>query len=610
MQATGESFYSVPLSLQAIECYNEKSLETKSEGNMERDIQKKRKQRRRKKSSAAPLLVIFAMLLLIAAGAAVWVIRYAPTTEHGSLSSYYTQRTEDEACVVLNGQYLEPTDEESVYGRFIDGNFYLEYSFIKDHLDDGYVYDGTEGVLRYATDSQIVTTTLGATTYDVEGQQMPAVGTILQPEGDTVYILVDFLTNYTDITYYVYTDPYRIVVETAGYEKTEATLRRNAAVRRFGGPKSLILEDGVQGEKVSVLEDYGKWVCVLTERGTIGCVMDRQLKDKTTTTTPVKLQGRTYIHKHLDGKVNLVWHQVTNQSANARLPELLDATSGVNVVSPTWFQLSDDFGNINNLTASDYIATCHSRGIQVWALVSNIEVKVDEESVLNVTSHRDNLVNNLISACTSAGIDGINVDFEALSGSCKNGYIQFIRELSIACERADLYLSVDNYPPADHNLFYNRSVQADYADYVILMAYDEHNATTEPGSTASLPFVQEAVAKTLEEVPADQLVMALPFYTRVWTQDASGIGCSAQAMKKTSEYLAEHGASASWDNGTAQNYAEFMDGDTKVMIWVEDVASLNEKMKVGQQNHLAGLGFWKLGLESPEVWSTIAQYTN
>ncbi|MBQ2579419.1 MAG: hypothetical protein II571_08370, partial [Lachnospiraceae bacterium] len=117
---------------------------------MERDIQKKRKQRRRKKSSAAPLLVIFAMLLVIAAGAAVWVIRYAPTTEHGSLSSYYTQRREDEACVVLNGQYLEPTDEESVYGRFIDGNFYLEYSFIKDHLDDGYVYDGTEGVLRYA----------------------------------------------------------------------------------------------------------------------------------------------------------------------------------------------------------------------------------------------------------------------------------------------------------------------------------------------------------------------------------------------------------------------------------------------------------------------------
>ncbi|MBP5266278.1 MAG: glycosyl hydrolase family 18 [Lachnospiraceae bacterium] len=575
---------------------------------MERDIQRNKKRRKRKKSSAAPLLIVFLMLLVIAAGAAVWVIRYAPTTEHGSLSSYYTQRQEDEACVVLNGEYLEPTDEEAVYGRFIDGNFYLEYSFIKEHLDDGYVYDKTEGVLRYATDSQIMTANVGDTTYDLDGVMMPTVGTILYPDGDTVYIQVDFLRNFTDFFYYVYTDPYRVVLETAGYEKTEATLRRNAAVRRFGGPKSLILEDGVQGEKVSILEDYGKWVCVLTDQGTIGCVMDRQLKDKTTQVTPSILESRTYSHKQLGSKVNLVWHQVTNQTANARLPELLDATSGVNVVSPTWFQLSDDYGNINNLTASDYIATCHARGIQVWALVSNIEVKVDEESVLNVTSHRDNLVNNLINACTSAGIDGINVDFEALSGSCKNGYIQFIRELSIACERADLFLSVDNYPPADHNLFYNRSVQADYADYVILMAYDEHNATTEPGSTASLPFVQEAVAATLEEVPADQLVMALPFYTRVWTSDANGTGCSAQAMKKTAEYLAEHGASANWDNGVAQNYAEFNDGDTKVMIWVEDVASLNEKMKVGQQNQLAGLAFWKLGLESPEVWPTIAQY--
>lgn len=578
---------------------------------MEKERQQRgRGKRRRKRSRGLPVLLVLLMFFVVAAGGAIWVIRYAPTNEHGSLDSYFTQHRADEASVVINGTYFEPTAEEAPYGLVVEGNYYLEYAFLKEHLDDGYVYDFTEGVLRYATDTQIVTATVNQSTYTIDGAPADAGARILWPEGNTVYILANFLPNFTDVSFYTKDAPSRIIMETAGYEKTTATLRRNAAVRRFGGPKSLILEDGVQGEHVTVLEDYGKWVCVLTEQGTIGCVMDRQLRDKEAVTVAATLPGRTYNHKTMGKTINLAWHQVSNQTANARLPEILADTGGINVISPTWFQLSDNNGNINNLASAEYVATCHNEGIQVWALVSNIEVKVDEASVLNVTSHRDALVNNLIAASTAAGVDGINVDFESLSIECKNGFAQFIRELSIACEKADLFLSVDNYPPRDFNLFYNRSLQADYADYVILMAYDEHNSSTEPGSTASLPFVREAVANTLEEVPAEQLVLALPFYTRVWTTSASGTSCKAQGMKKIPEILAEAGATATWQEDLAQNYAEFSNEEGLVQIWIEDASSLAEKMKVKQENGLAGLAFWKLGLQPPEIWTTIAPYVN
>ena len=566
------------------------------------------KKRRRKKKSKAPILFLLLMIMIAVAGGAVWVLRYAPTNEHGSLESYFTTSRADEACVVLNGEYKEYTSEEAVYGLYEEGNYYLEYNFVKDNLDDGYVYDFTEGVLRYATDTQIVTATVNRSDYTIDGAAADAGARILWVENNTVYILADFITNFTDMTFTTQASPNRIFMETGGYTKTVATLRRNAAVRRFGGPKSLILEDGVQGEQVTILEDYGKWVCVLTEKGTIGCVMDRQLRDKNEVTVASTIPTRTYMHKTLSGGVNLGWHQVTNQTANGKISDILAETSGLNVICPTWFQLADNNGNINNLASAEYIALAHSQGLQVWALVSNIEVKVDEESVLNVTSHRDLLVSNLINACVASGIDGINVDFEALSGSCRDGYAQFIRELSIACEKQDLYLSVDNYPPAAHNMFYNRALQADYADYVILMAYDEHNATTEPGSTASLPFVEESITATLEEVPAEQLVLALPFYTRVWTGSGETYSCSAIGMKKIPEFLAENGATTTWLTEEAQNYAEFPQGDNMVKIWVEDAASLTEKLKMKGKYNLAGLAYWKLGLQSPDIWSTIAQY--
>ena len=300
---------------------------------------------------------------------------------------------------------------------------------------------------------------------------------------------------------------------------------------------------------------------------------------------------------------------MTSQAANGNVSKMVAGTD-LNVISPTWFSLSDNQGNIRSLASSDYVTYCHENNIQVWGLVSNLENKnVDTTTVLNTTSYRDNLVNNLITQAISYNLDGINVDMEALSIAAKDGYIEFIRELSIKCEKNDIILSVDNYVPTDSTAFYNRSVQADYADYIAVMAYDEHYAGgDEAGSVASIGFVEKGVSDTLDEVPAEQIILGMPFYARVWASSETGITSSAYGMEDMQAFLQRNQATSTWSEEDGQYYAEFTEKGTTYMAWIEDATSLSKKLDVMKENKLAGAAFWKLGFESKDVWQTIENY--
>ena len=198
----------------------------------------------------------------------------------------------------------------------------------------------------------------------------------------------------------------------------------------------------------------------------------------------------------------MAWHQVTNATANSDIANVLGSTKGLNVISPTWFYLNDNNGGLEDLASSSYVTYCHQHNVEVWALVSNLENKdVDSTYVLTHTSARQNLVNQIVSAAIQYNLDGINLDFEALDGaSVGDGFIQLVRELSLKCANNGIVLSVDNYSPYSFNAFYNRSEQAAFADYIVLMGYDQHYAgSEEAGSVAALDWVKEGVSNTLAE---------------------------------------------------------------------------------------------------------------
>lgn len=555
------------------------------------------------------ILAITGLLLLII-GMVFVIKRYTPTKEHMSLDDFYVLTQEDQAAVILNGEYKE-ADESSdgVYAIFTGDGIYLEIDFVKDALDDGYVYDATENVLRYVTDTDVISASLNSESYTV-GRSKESLGkSVVVTENGDYFLSADFLVLFTDMNYAAFSEPNRVVIETAGYEKEVATLKRDCALRRFGGVKSKILKDAEKGDSVIVLEDYGKWSHVLTEDGVLACVQNRRLSDTENVTVAKNLSERTYNHLTVDGDLILGWHQVTSTSANSSVSEVVSGTN-LTVVSPTWFSLSDNLGNIKSLASSDYVTYCHENDIQVWGLVSNLEnSNVDTTTVLSTTSYRDNLVNNLITQAITYNLDGINVDMEALSLSAKDGYIEFIRELSLKCENNDIILSVDNYVPSDSTAFYNRSEQAKYADYVVIMAYDEHYAgSDEAGSVASIGFVEQGVADTLEEVPAEQIILGMPFYARVWVQNGDSLTSSAYGMEDMASFLERNDATSTWSETDGQYYAEFTEDGVVYRAWIEDATSLAKKLDVMKTNELAGGAFWKLGFETSDIWDTIGKY--
>ena len=285
--------------------------------------------------------------------------------------------------------------------------------------------------------------------------------------------------------------------------------------------------------------------------------------------------------------------------------------TGVNVISPTWFYVQDNEGNIINNATADYVTAAHDKGLKVWGLVDNFTQDISTYEVLSNTSSRQNLVTQLVNAAVQAGIDGINVDFEQLSEDVGIHFLEFLRELSIECHKNNLVLSVDNPVPQDFTSHYDRAEQGRVVDYVIVMGYDEHYVgSEEAGSVASLPWVEQGIQDTIAEVPAERVINAVPFYTRLWKTEAGTLSSEAIGMDKAQEVIAANNAQVYWDNDVSQNYGSYESDGCTYQIWVEDAQSIAEKVKLVSKYGLAGVAAWKLGFENSGIWQTITDNLN
>ena len=194
-------------------------------------------------------------------------------------------------------------------------------------------------------------------------------------------------------------------------------------------------------------------------------------------------------------------------------------------------------------------------------------------------------------------------------------YIQFLRELSVKCRTNGIVLSVDNYVPASYNAFYDREEQGEIVDYVIIMGYDEHHSRSETaGSVASIGYTREALENTLEEVPAEKIIMGIPFYTRLWREatidGVTSLSSEALSMASAESVIEQYGAEPVWDEETGQYYIEYERDGAVYKMWQEEERSIEEKMKVIHDAQIAGVAAWRLGYETPEIWNVILRYVN
>lgn len=556
------------------------------------------------KKKAAPVLVVLILIVLVgAAGVVSFLInRYKPGTEYMAGNEYFNLTDENSVALIQNGELLE---EQAV---LIGGEPYAAYTYVESQLNSCFYWDEeTKGILL--TTSGGVQTLLPG---DAAVAKTPGGQPAVQQESDgTVYISLDVVKEYTDLDYAYYSDPNRVVIRNEWDGVEQATVQSDTAqVRQKGGIKSLILADVQKGDTLLYLENLDNWCKVMTADGYTGYIQTEDISE------PEAIEARTakkdsYERITRDHKINLVWHQSTSTESNDAMAEMTAEMTGVNVISPTWFSVTDETGTISSLASADYVKLAHDAGREVWGLIDNFNEAFDETTDLAYASVRSRIIEQLLAEAASCGMDGINVDFENLKEAGIPHYLQFLRELTSAAHAQNLVVSVDTPVPQAYTMYYQRGEQARFVDYMIVMAYDEHFAgSEEAGSVSSLPFVQQAVEEMTRVMPADQVICGIPFYTRVWTEKfgQSAITSEVLGMDGAKNYAKENQMTETWDASLGQNVATVETSDARYTIWMEDEQSMEEKLKVIQSSDLAGVAEWKLGFECADVWSLISEY--
>ena len=543
------------------------------------------------KKQQKPIVIVCILILVLAAvGVGMHFIKkYIPTKERMDLTEYYGQTGEDEMTVILGTDIMETKAVKS------GDRVYLPLDMVNTYLNQRYYWDSANQQILYATPSEL--------------QYYPA-----SESGDSevwlkagsVYLNLDFVKKFTDLDAYVYDNPSRIAIQHQFTSVNTATVKKDTSIRYRGGIKSPILTDVSEGTTLIYMEALEDWVQVATTDGYIGYIQKDKLSDMEKKDFERDFQKEEYTYLTMEDKVNLSWHQVTTQEANAYLADSIANISGVNVISPTWFYIQDTAGNIGNIASADYVSLAHERGLKVWGLIDNFTADVSTTETLSQLASRQNIIQQLVQAALSVGLDGINVDFESLSEDAGPHFLEFLRELSIECHKNNLVVSVDNPVPEDFTSHYDRKEQGLVVDYIIIMGYDEHYVGSDAGSVASLPWVEQGVQDTVTEVTPERTILAIPFYTRLWKTAGGAVTSEAIGMDEAQNVLSANAVEPVWDGSVGQNYATFEQDNSTYQIWLEDAQSIAEKVKLIPKYNLAGVAQWKLGFENSSIWQTIS----
>lgn len=564
-----------------------------------------------------PVIVAIVLIILIAAAGfgAKLLERYSYSKERADLTEYFGIQGENDVPIILQDELIEE------HAKIFDDRCYFDIATVHKYFNDRFYEDKAQEILVYAMPKGFLTTRIGYAELSDYGADFEEAGmawdyVISRYEDGVLYIAADFVKGYSNFTYELFSEPNRMQVYTEWGERSTADITKDTQVRYQGDIKSDILTDVSEGDTVVILEEMENWTKVKTRDSFIGYVENKRLGEQSTETTepPGDYKEPVYESNTRDHKINLGWHVIGGEGGNDTLESAVAQTKGLNVISPTWFRLTGSEGEFTSFASADYVGRAHNMGLEVWALVSNVEAEsadVDMYELLSRTSSRWNLIRNLIAAAQEYGLDGINIDFENISLDAGEPFIQFIRELSVPCREYGIVLSVDNYVPMGHTDHYDRAEQGVVADYVIIMGYDEHYAgSDEAGSVASINFVESGIENTVAEVPAEKVINGVPFYTRIWKSGPEGLSSEAVSMGMAQDFVENHNIAIRWDETTCQNYGELQEGDTFYQVWLEDADSIRVKLNVMQNYDIAGVAAWRLGHESANVWDVIEEYMN
>ena len=492
-----------------------------------------------------------------------------------------------------------------------DDIIYLSEADIANFFDK-YIYEDEENNQMITTyEKKIATIGFEKNTININGSDKKIYAHAIKKD-ETVYLPISEMKDVYDIEISNIEKTKVVAMDSLEKEQKKAIVTSDVAVKSSTNFISKTVDRVKKGDSVIVVSSNNGYTRIRTENGKIGYIKSNKLENEFTVRESMEEE------KQINGKVNLTWDYF---SEYASAPDRSGTTiDGVNVVSPSFFYL-DKNGNLRENIGSKgqaYIEWAHDNGYKVWAMFSNADAAAESLSItskiMNSYELRQELIESLVNKCVKYKLDGINIDFENMRQDDKDMFSRFIIELTPRLKEIGLVTSVDVTAPdggETWSLCFDRNVIGDVADYIVFMAYDEYGvSSTKPGTTAGYDWVKLNLNKFLqtEEIESNKIILAIPFYTRVWTTNSEGeiVSRNTVSMKNINKVLPE-GVNKEWDNDLKQYYAEYTDGNNKKQIWIEDIESLKAKVSLINENDLAGVGSWQKDMETDEVWQMLKE---
>lgn len=487
-----------------------------------------------------------------------------------------------------------------------DDIIYLSESDIANFFDK-YIYKDEETNKIITTyDKKIAEIGYDENVININGSDKGIYAHAIEKDGET-YLPISEMTDVYDIEIANIPETKVITMDSLDRQQKRAIVNKNVSVKSSTNFISRTVDRIEKGEAVIVVSSENGYSKIRTSNGKLGYIKSNRLENEFTIREDMEDE------KQIDGKVNLTWDYY---SEYASAPDRSGTTiDGVNVVSPAFFYLDEDGDFKENIGSSgeNYIQWAHNNGYKVWPMVSNA-VAANESlditsKIMNSYTSRKELIDDIVNACVKYDLDGINIDFENMKSDDKDMYSRFIIELTPRLKEIGMVTSVDVTAPDGSDtwsLCFDRHVIGDVADYIIFMAYDQNGiSSTKPGTNAGYDWIQLNLKKFLqtEEIESQKLILAVPFYTRLWTTNSNGelIGKTTVSMKNINSVIPE-GTEIKWDDELKQNYAEFSDGSNTRKIWIEDIDSLKAKVSLIKENNLGGVASWQKDMETDDVW--------
>lgn len=488
-------------------------------------------------------------------------------------------------------------------------NIYISKQDLGNFFDK-YIYEDKENNNIVTTyNNKIASISLEKNKININGSTKNTYAHAENKEG-IIYVPITELEDVYGIEIKYLPDSKVLTIDSTSKEQKKGIITKNVSVKSSTKFISKTIDKVKKGSYVIVVSEDKGYTKIRTENGKVGYVKTNKVANT------VVVREEMQETKQIEGKVNMVWDYYSEvASAPDRTGVKMD---GVNVVSPAFFHLNTSGELTENVGTQGqaYIDWAHSNGYKVWPMVQNAG-----NGMLNVTSNimndynkRQKLINQIVNYCVKYKLDGINIDFENMKKEDKDMYSRFIIELTPRLKDMGIVVSVDvtaSDGSETWSLCFDRNVIGDVADYIIFMAYDQYGTSSnKSGTTAGYDWVNLSLNKFLktEEIESNKIILAIPLYTRLWTEDSSGkvVKQSTVSMKNIDSILPS-GVNKQWDDNLKQYYVEYQDGQYTKKMWIEDEKSLKEKINLINSNNLGGVASWEKGMETDNFWTFLKE---